>query len=67
MKKLIYGIAIFGILTACNEGTKKTTIDNELSEEINPIENPNLFVGKHKTKAMRYFLNNFKCIYTKSL
>lgn len=52
MKKLIYGIAIFGILTACNEGTKKTNIDNELSEEINPIEDPNLFVGKHKTKAM---------------
>lgn len=52
MKKLIYRIAIFGILTACNEGAKKTTIDNELSEEINPIENPNIFVGKHKTKAM---------------
>ena len=52
MKKLIYRIAIFGILTACNEGAKKTTIDNELSEEIDPIENPNIFVGKHKTKAM---------------
>lgn len=52
MKKLIYRIAIFGILTSCNVGAKKTTIDNELSEEINPIENPNIFVGKHKTKAM---------------
>lgn len=52
MKKLIYGIAFFGMLTSCYNGAKNTTIENEQSEKINPIEDPNLFVGKHKTKAM---------------
>lgn len=52
MKILIYGIVIFGILTSCNEDIKRSATENEQLEEINPIEDPNLFVGKHKTKAM---------------
>ncbi len=52
MKKLIYGIAIFGLLASCNEKTEKKIKESEQSEKINPIEDPNLFVGKHKTKAM---------------
>lgn len=52
MKKLIYIITIFGLLISCNEQTEKTIKESEVSEKINPIEDPNLFVGKHKTKAM---------------
>lgn len=52
MRKLIYGIAFFGMLTSCNDVTKKTTLEIEQSQEINPVEDPNLFVGKYKTKAM---------------
>jgi len=52
MRKLIYGIAFFGMLTSCNDGTKKTTVENEQLQVINPVEDPNLFVGKYKSKAM---------------
>ena len=52
MKIMISGIVIFGILTSCNEETKRAITINEQSEEINPIENPNIFVGEYKTKTM---------------
>lgn len=52
MKKLIYGIAIFGLLASCKEQSEKIVKETEQPERINPIEDPNLFIGKHKTKAM---------------
>ena len=51
-EKLIYAIVIFGVLTSCNKVTKKLATENEQYELINPIGDPNLFIGKHKTKAM---------------
>jgi len=52
MNKLIYGIAIFGLLSSCKEDTQNIVTETQQSEKMNPIEDPNLFIGKHKTKAM---------------
>ena len=52
MKKLIYGIAIFGLLASCKEQTEKMAQEVVQSKKTNPIEDPNLFIGKHRTKAM---------------
>lgn len=38
-------------ITSCKE-ENKTVKDTKQSEELNPIEDPNIFVGKHKAKAM---------------
>lgn len=52
MKKLICGIAIFSVLISCKEKTENLKKENTQSEELNPIEDPKLFVGNHKAKAM---------------
>ena len=52
MKKLIYGIIILALLNSCNQQTEKTVEEIEQTEKINPIADPNLFIGEHKTKAM---------------
>jgi hypothetical protein len=52
MKKLIYGIAIFGLLATCKKQSEKIVQEVVQSEKTNPIEDPNLFIGKHKAKAM---------------
>jgi len=52
MKKLIFGIALIAIITSCKEEHGKVTQQNITSEEINPLGDANLFIGKHKTKAM---------------
>jgi len=49
MKKLIIGITILTLLISCNQKTDKV---NRQSEKTNPIEDPNIFIGKHKAKAM---------------
>ena len=52
MKKLIYGIVILALLNSCNQQTEKTVKEIEQAEKVNPIADPNLFIGEHKTKAM---------------
>ena len=51
MKNLIYGIITLVLLYSCKQkviNTEKT----QQREKLNPLEDPNIFIGKHKTKAM---------------
>jgi hypothetical protein len=57
MKKLIFGIAILTLFISCNQKNDK---ENQQSEKTNPIEDPNLFIGKHKPKAMVLGVFHFK-------
>lgn len=52
MKKLVYAIAIFGLLTSCHEKTENIVKETNQSVQLLPIEDPNIFIGKNKTKAM---------------
>jgi len=52
MKKLIYGITILTLLNSCEQQTEKKTEQKQQFEKTNPIEDPNLFIGNHKAKAM---------------
>jgi len=52
MKKLIYGITILVLLNSCEQQTGKKAEEKQQSEKTNPIEDPNLFIGNHKAKAM---------------
>tara|TARA_R110002020_G_scaffold315266_3_gene530426 strand:+ start:283 stop:1182 length:900 start_codon:yes stop_codon:yes gene_type:complete len=49
MRKLIYGISILALLISCEQKKEKQA---DLTEKINPIEDPNQFIGNHKAKAM---------------
>ena len=51
MTKLIFGIIILTLLASCKQGTEITE-QNHQQEKANPIEDPKLFIGKHKAKAM---------------
>ncbi len=52
MIRNIFLLVLFLCITACNEEIEKTSKEAKQSEELNPIEDPNLFIGKHKAKAM---------------
>ncbi len=49
MKKLIFGITILTLIISCKQKTDK---ESQQLKKTNSIEDPNLFIGKHKTKAM---------------
>jgi hypothetical protein len=51
MKGLIYGIAILALFISCKQNQEKKE-NYPQKEELNPIEDPKLFIGKHKTKVM---------------
>lgn len=51
MKKLIYAIVILTLLTSCKKQVDKTVQETQQSEKINPITDPDLFIGKHKAEA----------------
>ncbi|SDF54849.1 DUF5694 domain-containing protein [Cellulophaga baltica] len=52
MKNLIYILTVLVLLTSCNQQKDKIFIDKLKLDNLSPIEDPNLFIGKHKTKAM---------------
>lgn len=52
MKKSIYVIMIISLLISCNHQTENTIKQSQKSEKENPITDPNIFIGKHKSKAM---------------
>lgn len=51
MTKNILLLLLIICIISCN-GEIKTVKESKQSEELNSVENPNLFVGKHKAKAM---------------
>ncbi len=48
MKKLVYGFMVLALCISC----KNEPVSNQLTKQINHISDPNVFIGKHKTKAM---------------
>jgi len=48
MTKLIYSTTILILLMSC----KHKNAESQKSDKISPIEDPNLFIGKHKIKAI---------------
>jgi hypothetical protein len=51
MKKNILLLLLIFCIASCKEEIKKNK-GEEQSEELNPIEDPSIFIGKHKAKAM---------------
>lgn len=52
MKRLIYGIIFLTLFISCKQQGVKTVEEIQQSEKTNPITDPNIFIGEHKTKAM---------------
>jgi len=52
MKKIVLGITVFALLVSCSEKINKSVQLTHQSKKINPIEDPNLFIGKYKAQAM---------------
>lgn len=52
MKKLIYGIVILSLFSSCKEEIDNSAEETQQAKKINPITDPNQFIGKHKTKTM---------------
>lgn len=60
IKKIIYGTTILILFISCNQQTNKTVEESQKNEKINPITDPNLFVGKYKTEVMILGVFHFK-------
>jgi hypothetical protein len=60
MKKIIYGIAFLALVFSCQEKAITTDNTQEAPEQIDSISDPNVFIGKHKAKAMVLGVFHFK-------
>lgn len=49
---IILGIIISAVVTSCNIQNDHTKQENNLEQKVNPISDPDVFIGKHKAKAM---------------
>jgi hypothetical protein len=52
MKVFFYVIVLLLTITSCKQPTEEIVIETVEKDEINPITDPNQFIGKHKTKTM---------------
>ncbi len=52
MRKIVFGITILALLTSCNMQNDQAILENNLEQKENQISDPDLFIGKHKAKAM---------------
>ncbi|MCC6411219.1 MAG: hypothetical protein IT270_06150 [Saprospiraceae bacterium] len=52
MRKMFLGITIIALCASCNTHHERANQENNLEQKANPISDPDLFVGKHKAKAM---------------
>lgn len=52
MRKIVFGITILALLTSCNMQNDQANQENNLEQKANQISDPDLFIGKHKAKAM---------------
>ena len=49
---IIFGIIISALLTSCNMQNYQAKQKENLEQKANPISDPDVFIGKHKAKAM---------------
>lgn len=52
MRKIVFGITILALLTSCNMQNDQANHENNFEQKANQISDPDLFIGKHKAKAM---------------
>lgn len=52
IRKIVSGTTLAVLLAACNAKQEQTSRENDLEQKINPISDPDQFIGKHKAKAM---------------
>ncbi|MFZ4545402.1 MAG: DUF5694 domain-containing protein [Saprospiraceae bacterium] len=52
MRKIFLGITIIALSASCNTQYERVNQENNLEQKANPISDPDLFIGKHKAKAM---------------
>jgi hypothetical protein len=52
MRKIVFGITILALWTSCNMQNDQANQDNNLEQKANYISDPDIFIGKHKAKAM---------------
>lgn len=52
MRKIFLGITIIALCASCKSQHERANQRNNLEEKVNPISDPDLFIGKHKAKAM---------------
>jgi hypothetical protein len=52
MRKIFLGITIIVLSASCNTQHERVNQENNLEQKANPISDPDLFIGKHKAKAM---------------
>jgi len=52
IRKIVFGITILALLTSCNMQNDQANQENNLEQKANQISDPDLFIGKHKAKAM---------------
>ena len=59
MRKIFLEIAIVVLFVSCHAKHERTNQENDLEQKANPISDPNLFIGKHRAKAMVLGLFHF--------
>ncbi len=52
MRKMFLGITIIALCASCKIQHERAHQENNLEQKANPIFDPDLFIGKYKTKAM---------------
>ena len=52
MRKIFLGITIIALCASCKTQYEHANQKNNLEQKANPISDPDLFIGKHKAKAM---------------
>jgi hypothetical protein len=52
MRKIVFGIMILALWTSCKIQNDKANQENSIKQKANQISDPDLFIGKHKAKAM---------------
>ena len=52
MRKIFFEITIVVLFASCNAKHARNNEENNLKQKANPISDPDLFIGKHKAKAM---------------
>ena len=52
MRKIVFGITILALWNSCNMQNDQANQENNPEQKANQISDPDLFIGKHKAKAM---------------
>ncbi|MBL0046667.1 MAG: hypothetical protein IPP32_01000 [Bacteroidetes bacterium] len=52
MRKIFLGITILALSASCNTQHDRVNQESKVEQKANPISDPDLFIGKHKAKAM---------------